>query len=189
MFLEDLQGVEGAQPALLELEPDLIEHVHIFLQVLQTLQDSGLQELVELSGAAAGRAEHFHDKCDLLYGNVLGVPQGLDDTHLDLLGEDLIQDALLIIAMDEVAELLAAEGGEYRLNPGKHGLMKGSRTPVREDEGLADFFDVFSILVPLDVGQHAQLHEVKQVLTSEPTYSEAACAASHLVQGHLVEAF
>ena len=61
MFLEDLEGVEGAQPALLELEPDLIEHVHIFLEVLQTLQDSGLQELVELSGAATGRAENLHD--------------------------------------------------------------------------------------------------------------------------------
>ena len=123
MFLEDLEGVERAQATLLELEPDLIEHVHIFLQVLQTLQDSRLQELVELSGAAAGSAEHFDDQRDLLYGNVLSVPQGLNDSHLDLLSKDLIQNTLLIVAMDEVAELLATEGGEYRLNPRKHGLM------------------------------------------------------------------
>jgi hypothetical protein len=130
MLLEDLEGVERAQATLLELEPDLIEYVHIFLQVLQTLQDSGLQELVELSGTAAGRAENLDDQSDLLYGNVLSVPQGLNNAHLDLLGEDLIQDTLLIVAMDEVAEFLAAEGGEYRLNPRKHGLMKRSRTPV-----------------------------------------------------------
>ena len=123
MFLEYLEGVERAQATLLELEPDLIEHVHIFLQVLQTLQDSRLQELVELSGAAAGSAEHFDDQRDLLYGNVLSVPQGLNDSHLDLLGEDLIQDTLLIVAMNEVAEFLATEGREYRLNPRKHGLM------------------------------------------------------------------
>jgi hypothetical protein len=130
MLLEDLEGVERAQPTLLELEPDLIEYVHIFLQVLQTLQDSRLQELVELSGATASRAEHFDDQSDLLYGNFLSVPQGLDDSHLDLLGKYLIQDTLLIISMNEVAELLATEGGEYRLNPRKHGLMKRSRTPV-----------------------------------------------------------
>ena len=158
MLLEDLEGVERAQATLLEFEPDLIEHVHIFLQVFQTLQDSRLQELVELSGAAAGCAEYFDDQCDLLYGYILSVPQGLNNAHLDLLGEDLIQDTLLIVAMNEVAEFLAAEGGEYRLNPWKHGLVKRSRTPVREDEGLADFFDIFSILVPLYVGNHALLH-------------------------------
>jgi hypothetical protein len=143
---------------------------------------------VELSGAAAGRAEHFDDQSDLLYGNVLSVPQGLNNAHLDLLGEDLIQDTLLIVAMNEVAELLAAEGKEYRLNPRKHRLMKRSRTPVREDEGLADFFDVFSILVPLYVGNYSLLHKVEQVLTSETANGKAARAACHLIQRHLVEA-
>ena len=109
MLLEDLEGVERAQPTLLELEPDLIEYVHIFLQVLQTLQDSRLQELVELSGATAGSAEHFDDQSDLLYGNFLSVPQGLNNSHLDLLGKNLIQDTLLIISMNEVAEFLATE--------------------------------------------------------------------------------
>ncbi len=130
MFLEDLKGVEGAQSTLLELEPDLIEHIHIFLQVLQTLQDSHFQELVKLSASTAGRAEDFDDQRDLLYGNVLSDSQGLNDTLLDLLCEDFIQDTLLIIAMDEVAELLATEGGKYRLNPRQHGLMKRSRTSV-----------------------------------------------------------
>ena len=60
---------------------------------------------------------------------------------------------------------------------------------MREDEGLADFFDIFSILVPLYVGNHALLHKVEQVLTPEAAYGEAARAACHLIQRHLVEAF
>lgn len=90
--------------------------------------------------------------------------------------------------MNEVAEFFATEGGKHRLNPRKHSLMKWSRTPVREDEGLAYFFDVFSILVPLNVGNHTLLHEVEKVLTSKPAYSESACAACHLIQSHLIEA-
>ena len=142
---------------------------------------------MKLSGATACRAKYLSDQSYLLNRDVFSVSKSLNHTLFNFFGKWLSQDTLLMIAMNQVAEFLAGEGGKDSLDTRKHRLKQSTRAPLREDESFADFLDIFSILVLLDVSDNTLLHKCEEVLASEAADGEPARAACHLVEGHLIE--
>jgi hypothetical protein len=71
---------------------------------------------VEFSRPRPGRTKDLCDESDLVDRDILGVSESGDYSLLDGLSKGLRQIALLVISMEQIAKLLAAEGRKCGLH-------------------------------------------------------------------------
>jgi hypothetical protein len=139
MLLQYLQSVKRAKATFFKLVSDLIQHLHVLFQVFQPLQHGRLKKLVKLPCASTSGAENFRNQSNFFHSDFFGLSQCLQYAFLYSCGKGLRQNTLFMIAMQEVAELFAAEGGKKCLDTRHYCLKERFRTPLGENESLAYF--------------------------------------------------
>ena len=78
---------------------------------------------MELSGPRASSAENLGDQSDLIDGDIFSQSEGLEDTLLCLGSQGFGEEALFVVAVDQITQLFAGEGMEDGQDPRENGLI------------------------------------------------------------------